>query len=82
MEWIPTQIIDDKENRQYRIGFIGLAQCFYLPYDNSNDWMMIKIKDAIKNITMIEVTLLNKSTIIAVKHSYKERPSNLLITDP
>lgn len=82
MEWIPTQIIDDKENRQYRIGFIGLARWFYLPYDNSNDWMMIKIKDAIKNITMIEVTLLNKSTIIAVKHSYKERPSNLLITDP
>ena len=33
MEWIPTQVVDDKEKRQYRIGFIGLARWL----DNSKD---------------------------------------------
>ena len=82
MEWIPTQVVDDKENRQYRIGFIGLARWFYLPYDNSNDWIIVKIKEAIENISMIEVTLLNTNTIIDVQHSYKERPNSLLINNP
>ena len=82
MEWIPTQVVDDKENRQYQIGFIGLARWFYLPYDNSNDWIIVKIKEAIENISMIEVTLLNTNTIIDVQHSYKERPNSLLINNP
>ena len=82
MEWIPTQVVDDKENRQYRIGFIGLARWFYLPYDNSNDWIIVKIKEAIENISMIEVTLLNTNTIIDVQHSYKEWPNSLLINNP
>lgn len=81
-EWIPTQLIDDKENRLYRIAFRGLARWFYLPYENSNDRIVAKIEDAIKNISVIEVTLLNQNTIIDLKHSYKERPSSLIITNP
>lgn len=82
MEWIPAQIADDTENGQYRIAFVGLARWFYLPYDNSNDWTLARIKDAIRNISMIEVTLLNQDTIIEVKHSYKERPDSIIVANP
>lgn len=82
MERIPTQIADDKENRRYRIAFTGSARWYHLPYDHSDDWTLAKIRNAIENTSTIEVTLLDRNTIIDVQHSYKERPRRKGITEP
>ncbi len=82
MERIPTQIADDKENRRYRIAFTGSARWYHLPYDHSDDRTLAKIRDAIENTSTIEVTLLDRDTIIDVQHSYKERPRRKGITEP
>ena len=42
------RVVDDPNNRQYKMGFVGLARWFYLFYDHSGDFILERIKDTIR----------------------------------
>lgn len=79
MEMIPERIADDKESGRYMVRFMVLARWFYLPYDRCDDAMMAEITDAMENGRMIEVTLLNRSTIVGVEPCHKARPDGIVM---
>ncbi len=78
MDWIPERMNDDPDNKRYIIFFSVLNRPFYLPYEYSDKRTEEKIRKAITDNSMLEITLLNGNTIIHARNSYKERPAGML----